>query len=148
MRLLVVWHSEHNMKHRELLSQQAILDDSGQMRAGLTFEDVQHVFREWIERLKTVIGNNSEDRVSKKSLDSPYPRPQNRPFNPKESRAGLNSSPGMTWRDNDPAHPPMACKGPHRKVAMDLKEKQRAVIEFLLLEYCRGDIILMRLQNV
>jgi hypothetical protein len=31
---------------------------------------------------------------------------------------------------------------------MDVKEKHHAVIEFLLLEGCTGDAILMRLQNV
>jgi hypothetical protein len=31
---------------------------------------------------------------------------------------------------------------------MDVKEKQRAVIEFLSLEGCPGDEILIRLQNV
>jgi hypothetical protein len=33
------------------------------------------------------------------------------------------------------------------KVAMDIKQKQRAVIEFLLLEGCEGDDIVLRLQN-
>jgi hypothetical protein len=33
------------------------------------------------------------------------------------------------------------------KVTMDLKQKQRAVIEFLLLEGCEGDDIVFRLQN-
>jgi hypothetical protein len=33
------------------------------------------------------------------------------------------------------------------KMTMDLKQKERAVIEFLLLERCEGDDIVLRLQN-
>jgi hypothetical protein len=33
------------------------------------------------------------------------------------------------------------------KMTMDVKQKQRAVIEFLLLEGCEGDDIVLRLQN-
>jgi hypothetical protein len=32
-------------------------------------------------------------------------------------------------------------------VTMDVKQKQRAVIEFLLLEWCEGNNIVLRLQN-
>jgi ribosome maturation factor RimP len=37
--------------------------------------------------------------------------------------------------------------GGTRKVTMDIKQKQRAIIEFLLSEGCEGDDIVLRLQN-
>jgi hypothetical protein len=36
----------------------------------------------------------------------------------------------------------------NRKVTMEIKYKQRAVIEFLLLEGCAGEKIMVRLQNI
>jgi hypothetical protein len=39
-------------------------------------------------------------------------------------------------------------KVPAPKVTMDLKDKQRAVIEFPLLEGCTGEEIVMRLRSV
>jgi hypothetical protein len=51
---------KHNMKNRGLQNQQAILNATATIWDDLTFEDVQGVFQEWMERRTWVIENNGE----------------------------------------------------------------------------------------
>jgi hypothetical protein len=51
---------KHNMKDQEFQNQQAILNAIAKIWDDLTFEDIQGVFQEWMERLTWVIGNNRE----------------------------------------------------------------------------------------
>jgi hypothetical protein len=48
------------MKDREFQGQEAILRAIAESWNDLTSEDIQQVFREWMERLTLVIGNNGE----------------------------------------------------------------------------------------
>jgi hypothetical protein len=51
---------KHKMKDQEFESQQGILKAIAKIWTDLTFEDVQRVFQEWMERVTWVIGNNGE----------------------------------------------------------------------------------------
>jgi hypothetical protein len=51
---------KHNMTDREFRNQQETLNAIAKIWDDLTFEDVQRVFQEWMERLTWVIGHNGE----------------------------------------------------------------------------------------
>jgi hypothetical protein len=51
---------KHNLKDREFHSQEAILDAIAKVWNDPTFDDVQRVFQEWMERRTWVIGNGGE----------------------------------------------------------------------------------------
>jgi histone-lysine N-methyltransferase SETMAR len=51
---------KHKMRDQEFRGQQGILNAIVTIWNDLTFEDVQRVFHEWMERLAWVIGNNGE----------------------------------------------------------------------------------------
>jgi hypothetical protein len=51
---------KHNLKDREIQEIQALISALTSIRDDLTFEDVQVVFLDWMERLSWVISNNGD----------------------------------------------------------------------------------------
>jgi hypothetical protein len=50
----------HSLKHREIQEIEALITALTDIRDDLTFEDVQGVFLDWMERLSCVINNNGD----------------------------------------------------------------------------------------